>query len=387
MSVFGAPAEAPATSTAGILVVDDQPAALCAMEAMLKDFGQDLVLASSGADALRRLLERDFAVILLDVRMPGMDGFETAELIRSRERSRTIPIIFLTADQSEPQVRRGYAAGAVDYLAKPVVPEILRSKVSVFVDLHLKSLEVRRQAEELLALNRELEERHAELEAFAFSVSHDLRSPINAAAGFAQALREDCGDALGETGREYLRRISGCLGRMDALIQDLLAYSRLCRMEVRISPVALGPVVAQALAGLEAEVRGSGASVVVEEPLPAVMGHRAVVEQVVVNLLANALKFVRPGEPPRVRVQGEGRGSVARFRVEDEGIGIAPENQQRIFQPFERLHGGDAYPGTGIGLAIVRRGVARMGGSVEVESSPGKGSRFTVELPKAEGTS
>jgi signal transduction histidine kinase len=171
---------------------------------------------------------------------------------------------------------------------------------------------------------------------------------------------------------------------MDALINDLLAYSRLTRIEFDLRPVSLGKAVAEALLHLEAEVSGKKAEVKVIEPLPAVKAHGPILAQIVENLVANALKFVSPGNVPRVTIRAEEKNGWARLWVEDNGIGIPPEYHEKIFLVFERLHGIESYPGTGIGLAIVGRGVARMGGKAGVESEPGKGSRFWVELPIAQ---
>ena len=174
---------------------------------------------------------------------------------------------------------------------------------------------------------------------------------------------------------------------MDVLIQDLLAYSRLVRAEVTLDPVSHETVVDEARGALELEVKERGGEIVVDRPLGRVLAHRAVLGQIVTNLLANAVKFTRPDAPPRVRVRGERERGRVRLWVEDNGIGIAPEHHERIFRAFERLHGMQQYPGTGIGLAIVQKGAVRLGGQAGVESEPGAGSRFWVELAEAEGAS
>jgi PAS domain S-box-containing protein len=229
-----------------------------------------------------------------------------------------------------------------------------------------------------------LRETNAELESFSYSVSHDLRAPLRAMQGFASALLEDYGPRLEAAGQDYARRIVSAARRMDALIQDLLVYSRVSRSQLEIGAVSWRSVVEAAQTQLDAELREREARVTVEEPLRSVTGHQATLVQVTANLLGNAIKFVPPGTAPRVRVWTEARGQKVRCWVEDNGMGIAPEHQERIFGIFERLHSGDRYPGTGIGLAIVRKGVERMGGRVGVESTPGEGSRFWVELEAAE---
>jgi PAS domain S-box-containing protein len=231
--------------------------------------------------------------------------------------------------------------------------------------------------------NRELAAANQELDAFSYSISHDLRAPLRAMQGFSEALLEDYGERLDPTGRDYAQRIAGAGRQMDALIQDLLAYSRLVRAEVSLSPVSLETVVADACGVLEMEVKERGGEIVVERPLGRVLAHRAVLGQIVTNLLGNAVKFMRPDTAPRVRVRSEAERGRVRLWVEDNGIGIAPEHRERIFRAFERLHGVDRYPGTGIGLAIVQKGATRLGGQAGVESEPGVGSRFWVELAEA----
>jgi len=368
-----------AKAKANILLVDDHPESLLALEAVLADLGQNLVKADSGRQALRCVLNQDFAVILLDVNMPGMDGFETAALIRERERSMHTPIVFLTGrDQSELAVFRGYSVGAVDYLIKPFAPEILKSKVAVFVDLFQMREKARQQANQLVAINQnlereiaerkraeaeikrradELEAANKELEAFSYSVSHDLRTPLRAMQGFAQALNEDFADRLGPVAQDYTQRIVAAACRMDSLIQDLLAYSRLSRAQMLLQPLDLRSIMAQIQAQTEGEFREREAVVeaAIPEAFPHVMAHATTLVQVVTNLLTNAVKFVASGVRPHVRVWAEERGEWGRLWVEDNGIGIAPEHQDRIFRVFERLHGSETYPGTGIGLARLRR--------------------------------
>ncbi len=250
--------------------------------------------------------------------------------------------------------------------------------------------ELKEAQEALEDLNAQLErrvaDRTAEVEAFAYTVSHDIRGPLRGMEGLAQALLEDYGRALDATGRDYARHIVDACRQMDALVQDLLAYSRIGQMEPHVRRVALGAVVGAAHAQLQPELAAHGAAMTVEGALPEVIGHEGMLVEVVGNLLSNAAKFAPPGRATRVRVRGERRGDVARLWVEDDGIGIAPEDQERVYRIFERLHGSEAYEGTGIGLAIVRRGMERMGGRVGVESQVGAGSRFWIELPAPSGS-
>jgi PAS domain S-box-containing protein len=238
----------------------------------------------------------------------------------------------------------------------------------------------------------ELQDSNAELEAFAYSVSHDLRAPLRGMQGFANALLEDCAEQLGDLGQEYAQRIISAAQRMDRMIQDLLAYSRLTRAELRLKPVSLASVVTEVHDHLEEVIKETKAQITVGAkgwmPLPAILGHRATLIQVVSNLLANAIKFVPSGVRPQVDLWAEERPDVngrvwVRLWVEDNGIGIKPEYQEKIFRVFERLHGYESYPGSGIGLAIVRKGMERMGGRSGLESSINRGSRFWIEGYKA----
>jgi PAS domain S-box-containing protein len=247
--------------------------------------------------------------------------------------------------------------------------------------------ERRRVEEQIHQLNQELEERvrrrtqaleesNQHLEAFTYTVAHDLRAPLRAMQGFSQALLEDYAGRLDATGRDYVVRVTNAAQRMDGLIQDLLAYSRLSRTQLQTETVDLESVVDRVLLTFTPEIRAKHAVVEVGRPLPPVCAHPSTLEQVLANLVSNALKFVNPGTTPRIRISAEERDGRVCTSVIDQGIGVDPQYHERIFGVFERLHGPETFPGTGIGLAIVRKGVERMGGRVGLESQPGKGSRF-----------
>ena len=384
--------EQQAPDRAKILLVDDSPENLVALEAALEGLGQELVLAQSGTQALRHLLEDDFAAILLDVKMPDMDGFQTAELIRSRKRSRHTPILFITGYKSDEHLFRGYDLGAVDFLFKPLVPEILRSKVRVFVELSrnaalLSELNTRlehRVAErtaELVASNEALRQSNHDLNQFAYAASHDLQEPLRLVALYSQMLQKKYGGQLGPQADQYISFVINGAHRMEALLKDLLAYSQVGSSggEGPTGPVACADVLREVLFNLKASVDQNGA-IVTWNGLPTVQAHQIRLVQLFQNLVGNAIKYHR-SDPPTILVEAKRRGAEWLFSVKDNGIGIKPEYAQQVFGIFKRLHG-NTYPGTGIGLAICQRIVESYGGRIWVESTPGEGSIFYFTLPQ-----
>jgi signal transduction histidine kinase len=395
---FEASTEAPPLDGAEeicILIVDDVPGKLTAHASVLADLGQVVVTARSGREALEQLLRRDFAVILLDVNMPDMDGFETASVIRQRPKLLHTPILFVTAcNTSELDRLKAYDVGAADYIFLPVIPAVLKAKVRVFVELARQRRIIEKQARTLAMQNeqqqvqirviQELNEKfkaaNEELEAFSYSLSHDLRSPLRAMQGYAHTLLEDYRDRLDADGAEYLQRIEKAAIRMDGLVQDVLSYSRLAKADVRVGPVDLTSLIEEIIR----DSRGlsqARATVCVRRPLLSVVGHEACLTQCLSNLLENSAKFVAPGVVPEITIRTERLNARVRIWVEDNGIGIDPAHHGRIFQMFGRVHHDQAYEGTGMGLTIVRKAVERMGGSLGLESALGMGSRFWIEFP------
>lgn len=249
--------------------------------------------------------------------------------------------------------------------------------------------ELRKVEEQLRTANRALEERslslqrsNEEMQAFSYSIAHDLRAPLRAIQGMSRILMEDYAAALDKDGQEYFGRIMEAAQRMDDLIRDLLDYARITTVQLPVGPVDTEAVWARVIANYTTEIEGKKAIVEKAQPFPFVHAHRTVVELALNNLMGNALKFFPNGVVPYVKVWTEQRPeNRIRFNILDKGIGIAPEHQQRIFRVFERLHPNDAYPGTGIGLAIVKKGIERVGGAIGLISKPGEGSTFWFELP------
>ena len=378
--------------SAGVLIVDDQPDMLVAMEAMLEGVSPLIVTAGSGREALKHLLDRDFAVILLDVKMPEMDGFETAALIRERDRSRGTPIIFLTGvDRSATMAMRGYAVGAVDYLVKPIVPEFVRSKVSVFVDLARKNAQLVQQADRLRireeearalaaeqqVLIRELEHKNRELESFSYAVSHDLRAPLRRVDGFARALT-DRGSA-DPTSERFLGNIRESIQQMGQLIDDVLHLSRVTSAEMRSQEVDLSALADLAITQLrEADPTRQVTARV--RPGVVVTGDGRLLRIALENLLQNAWKFTGKRETAVIEFGAGQRDGEQAYYVKDNGVGFDMGYAGRLFGPFQRLHRAAEFPGSGIGLATAQRVIHRHGGRIWAEARPGEGATFLFTL-------
>lgn len=252
--------------------------------------------------------------------------------------------------------------------------------------------EANRQKSEFVALlekrvqerTAQLTDSNAQLEAFAYTVSHDLKAPLRGIQGFSHALLEEYRDCLDERGRDYLRRIRNGILRMQTLIENLLEHSQISRVEFRLTTVDLGSALKEALKLLEGEIKTTNAKISVRGKMPAVVAQPSALVQSIQNLLSNAIKFTKDGQTPRIQVFAEKNGERTRLYVQDKGIGIEERHFDRIFEVFERLHGQESFSGTGIGLAIVKKAMERMGGKCGVDSKVGSGSRFWLELPSAE---
>jgi signal transduction histidine kinase len=400
-----------------ILLVDDRPENLLALEAILEPLGQELIRANSGPEALKRVLEVDLSVILLDVQMPGMNGFEVAEIIKSRERSRTIPIIFLSAiSKEDAYVFKGYSMGAVDYVFKPFNPDVLRSKVAVFVDLFLKQREIQRQgdllresqkrelelehrtslletearsAAKLSQMNDELHRRQIALEQamgarnrFYASMSHELRTPINAVIGYSTLMLDNIYGPLNAKQKEGLQRTLKAARHLLELVNDVLDLSKIeaGKIELSLQPVMFPSLIEDLFVTVRplADEYGSSLSLEIEGESFNIVSDPRRVRQILLNLLSNAIKFGE-GKPIRVLCkQNEGKG--VEIDVVDLGVGIAKDDISRIFEEFVQVSE-SKQPGTGLGLPISRRLAQLLDGSLTVHSTPGQGSAFRLSLP------
>lgn len=366
------------------LLVDDLPENLVALEALLKRDGLHCHCARSGEEALELLLVNDYALALLDVQMPGMDGFELAELMRGSERSRHVPIIFVTAGTGDTTRRfRGYEAGAVDFIQKPIEADILRSKANVFFELYNQRRQIATQRDSLAALGIELQAADAQKNRFLAVLAHELRNPIMALVAGLRLLerREGTGDVA-----EIRSAMNRSLGHMTRLVEDLLDISRIeqGKISLRHEDLVLQDVVTFAIETVQPTIDAAGHALHLQLPdQPIVLrGDHARVTQIVGNLISNAARYTPNGGTIHVGLRTEDRW--AKIEVADNGIGIAAEQQGRIFDIFAQVapDGRMNQDGLGIGLALVKQLVELHGGRILLKrSAPGEGSSFEVWLP------
>jgi signal transduction histidine kinase len=367
-----------------ILLVDDKPENLLALEQVLKAPDRNIFRAGSGNEALRLLLRHNFAVVLLDVEMPEMDGYETAQIMRSEERTRAVPIIFVTAgDHSDQRTFRGYEVGAVDFLQKPVNAHILRSKVAIFAELHRKNEDLATVNGVLERTSEALREKVIDLENVNRTLSHDLRAPLRSIHSFSGLLEESLRGRLADDDEalDHLGRILRASTRMGKMLDDLFALLRLSASEGALSDdVDTEAVLTEVLDSLRSDVEQSRAEIT-HDPLPRARANPMLFAQILQNLISNAIKFAGDA-PPRIHVGVDEMRSSWRFSVRDHGVGIEPAARERIFGLFERV-GGDTVPGSGVGLALAKRAVDKHGGRIWVESSgTGAGATFYFTIPR-----
>lgn len=375
------------TSAKGVvhcLLVDDLEENLLALDALLRNEDVVLLKARSGEEALELLLDHDVALALVDVQMPGMDGFELAEFLRGNERTRQIPIIFVTAGTADNQRRfRGYEAGAVDFIQKPIEADILRSKVRVFFDLYRQRQQIAEQRDALEAVSRELKSADRHKDRFLAVLGHELRNPVAAVAAGLHLLRRRAGTDQGEAIREQMERQVFHLTR---LVEDLLDISRISegKISLRKERIELGVILQSAIEGSRVNLDKGQHRFTTDLPdMPIWLdADHTRIAQLVSNLLNNAAKYTPTGGDIHLAARVE--SDHVEISVTDNGVGIPIAMQSRIFQIYEQVedHRNQAAGGLGIGLALVRQIVALHDGSIDVKSEgEGKGSVFVVRLP------
>lgn len=402
-----------------ILVVDDREDNLFSIEAILEKDNYTIIKANSGRAALKILLhEHDFSLILMDVQMPDLNGFETATIIYERDKLKNIPIIFITAHtQDEDYVFKGYKMGGVDYIYKPINPELLRVKVGVFVELYRKNHQLLLHERKLIAANnslqKQIEERKAseekirllneqllennshlksvneELDRFAYVASHDLQEPLRKIMVFSDKIQLK-GSHDGDINK-YLKKITTSSLRMQSLINDLLNFSRHSISATDFTSTDLNILVKEALSGLELEIERSGARIRIEK-LPTLSVIPSMIRQLFYNLLGNAIKFRKPGSQPNITIttmkdglkNGSFRhldGELCHLKIIDDGIGFDQKYADEIFMVFKRLHSYHEFEGTGMGLSICKKIMEKHKGFITAESTPEKGATFILSLP------
>jgi len=408
---------------AKILVVDDRADNLVSIEAILEQDKYTIVKANSGKAALKILLnDHDFSLILMDVQMPELSGYETATIIYERDKLRNIPIIFITAHSYDEEfIFKGYRMGGVDYIYKPVKPELLRAKVAVFVELYSKNQQLQLQEKKLLAANKylqkEIEERkiseekvkllneqlianneslkqmNEELDQFAYMASHDLQEPLRKIQVFSdKILRKNNFDSDSE---KYFGKIINSSKRMQHLINNLLDFSRHTVSSNDFKKTSLNELVKNALTELEVEIEKSNAKINYGE-LPVVSAVPGLMQQLFYNLFSNAIKFRKPSEDLVIDVRAEkmnpndpsnfikynSNKNFYKITVQDNGIGFDEKYAEDIFRVFKRLHSYQEFEGTGVGLSICKKIVEKHNGFIKAESEIDKGSTFIIGLPE-----
>ena len=358
-----------------ILIVDDRPENLFALRTVLKDLDIELIEATSGNDALKATLRHDFALALLDIQMPDMDGYELASILREEEKTAHLPFIFISAVYTDNlNVFKGYEKGAFSFITKPFQPEILINKVNFFISMY-------KHEQALFVLNDELENKNKELESFSYSVSHDLRAPLRHINGFVDLLLRRFYDTLPDKARHYLDNIADSSRQMGVLIDDLLQFSRTGREEIRQTELDMNSIVHEVLETIKKDNPKRNIEWQIAT-LPVVYGDKALLSLVLINLLSNAVKFTRTREKSIIAITVLDEKDEFVFAVADNGVGFDMQYAQKLFGVFQRLHPANEFEGTGIGLANVHQIVLRHGGRTWAKAEPDKGATFYFSLPK-----
>ncbi|MDM8526728.1 hybrid sensor histidine kinase/response regulator [Anaerolineales bacterium HSG24] len=355
-----------------ILVVDDQPANLDILFRTLKIAGYKVLVAKSGQSAIRQAERTQPDIILLDVMMPGMNGFLTSQKLKENELTQEIPIIFMTALNDIDSKIVGFEVGAVDYVTKPFEFKEILARINAH-------LTIRKLQQELQHKNNALQAQNEELNAFAHTVAHDLKNPLLPIIISVDLLAMD--ESLSLSGIENVDFIRRNANKMNNIIHELLTLAGVRKAEVTLKPLDMGAVIAEVQERLQHMIAQYEAGIILPTQWPIALGHAPWAEEVWVNYLSNAMKY--GGTPPKVEIGALSRNDgMAEFWVQDNGEGLTPEEQTQIFIPFTRLSQVQI-KGHGLGLSIVHRIIEKLGGTVEVQSEKGRGSRFSFNLPQA----
>lgn len=378
-----------------ILIVDDHLENLQILFSMLTDYGYEVRRTINGQQALNVAMSEPPDIILLDILMPEMDGYEVCRQLKSQKNTASIPVIFLTALDDEVDKLKAFELGGVDYITKPFyIKEVIarienqltiqrqrRAIAQQNQQLKVQNLRLEELNAELVKLNTKLEQSNQDLEQFAYIASHDLRSPLQTILGFTQILKQKYHDTLDDKGKHYLDRIISGAYRMNKLITALLEYSRIGNKNLEFKPVDGNCILDQVLESLQAEIEQSSA-VILRDRLPILHGNEVQIGQLFQNLIGNAIKYRHHHVKPQIKITVEQRINFEYLiGIHDNGIGICSEDFQRIFQVFQRLEHSEEYSGTGIGLAVCQKIVDNHGGRIWVESEENQGTSFYFTLP------
>jgi signal transduction histidine kinase len=409
-----------------ILLVDDKEENLFSLKSLLQLHKYEVDTALSGEEALRKILKNDYALIILDVQMPVMDGYEVAETVSGYSKTKNIPIIFLSAINIDKRyVHKGYASGGVDYVTKPFDPDLLLLKVQTFTRLYEQNrqltlvqsalkeeISIRKEAERalqqanlaledkvkertsaLLQMNQELEQSNLELQQYASVASHDLQEPLRKIITFSR-LVQDKFVSDSEEGGKYIKKVITSSERMRNLINDLLNYSKLSASH-HFVPTDLYEVVTTTLNDLEISIAEKNAQFTIDH-LPVIEAVPGLIRQMFQNILSNALKFSKKEVQPQISISAryvaekktcapeDKNGKYLRICIDDNGIGFDESYRDKIFTLFQRLHPKEQFEGTGIGLAIVKKIIEKHNGVLNVKSKEGEGTTFIIVLPASQ---
>jgi light-regulated signal transduction histidine kinase (bacteriophytochrome) len=360
-------------STGDILIVDDTPDNLRVLSAMLTNRGYEVRKALNGQRAITSVQSKPPDLILLDIKMPEMDGYQVCQKLKADPYTCTVPIIFISAlDDAQDKVK-AFTAGGADYVTKPFQEAEVLARIE-------HQLQIQQLQKQLIAQNEELTRSNWELEQFAYVVSHDLQQPLQSITGFVKLLLLKYQGELDELASDYLKRIHDSGSRMQRLIQDLLAYAQVDKQKPEFQPVDCNLVLQQVVENLQVAIAEKQVNLT-HDPLPTITGNETQLLQLLQNLTSNAIKFVRPGVLPQVHISALYQKNQWYFGIHDNGIGINSEHLQSIFEIFRRIHTTQDYPGTGIGLATCKKIVELHGGQIWVESQPNVGTTFYFTLP------
>lgn len=401
-------------------MVDDNENNLMSMKSIFSEDNYAIETANSGKEALKILLkEFDFAIILMDVEMPNLNGFETATMIYEREKLKHIPIIFITAHgHGDENIFKGYRAGAVDYIYKPIRPELLRAKVQVFVELYKKNYLLLQQEKKLLDINRnleleihdriiseekvlklnkqllenidQLEAKNKELDTFAYMASHDLQEPLRKIRIFSDRVSSKYGHELDGESKVYIDKIQAACARMQNLINDIFTLSKISTTKEAMTVTNMNELLEEVIAEMDIMIHESNAKIIIDK-LPELQVNKSLVKRLFQNLISNSIKYAQKNVPPIVKISAKmesiqlGNKTIStrfcRIYLQDNGIGFDQQYAEQIFAMFKRLHANTEYEGTGIGLAICKRIVEEHEGFISAKSEIGVGTTFTISLP------